>query len=85
MAVRCISPYRNGSGFWTLGQEIAGEDLEEWLLRDSPGSWERVKGSEPKAKAVQPDSDDSEPTDKSTEAAPEATKPIKPGRWPKKG
>ena len=43
MAVRCVSAYRNGMGQFTVGQEVGGQPLEDWLLRDSPGSWERVE------------------------------------------
>lgn len=86
MPIRCKSPVRNHVGYWTPGAEVADPKLEDWLLRDSPGSWERV-GAKPKAdpepepEPTPDEGDGEEPDDKATEA--EVTKPAprRGGRW----
>ena len=48
----CVSDYRSGAGSYSKGQVIEdNEALCEFLLRDSPGSFE-VEGEMPKIKAA---------------------------------
>lgn len=87
MPLRCKSPIRNSVGYWTPGAEVAEPKLEDWLLRDSPGSWEIIDvkpdaDSEPEPEPTAGEEESDESDNKAAEA--EVTKPaIRRGRWPK--
>ena len=45
MRLRCIGRYRSGAGDYSAGQVVdVADDVAEFLLRDSPGSFARDDG-----------------------------------------
>lgn len=53
--LRCVSAYKSNIGCYPVGHIIDDEQLEAWLLGDSPASFEQVEESEEPVKSFEPD------------------------------